>query len=115
MRFALGNLTIFDDAWLSVLENDQADWFFGGALADDFSCYTEIVEEGIADEGRVSNADETIIDTVGVDMLDFTALEVVEYAACDKRQVQTSVSVGSNGNLSISIQPADEGPYSFLP
>jgi hypothetical protein len=57
MSLAFRNLAVFDDAGFPVLEHDEADGFFGGAFADYFGCYVEVVGEGIADEGWVCNAD----------------------------------------------------------
>jgi hypothetical protein len=61
-----------------VLEDDETDGFVWGSFADDFGCDGEFCGEGIADEGGVSDADETIVYAVGVDMFNGTRLEVGE-------------------------------------
>jgi hypothetical protein len=106
--FAFGNLAVLDDALFSVLEDDEADGFIGGALSDDFCGYREVVCEGIAYEGGICDADEAVVYAVGVDVFNASFLEISEDAVGDERQVQASIPIRRDGDLSINIEQREE-------
>lgn len=61
---------ILDDVWAAVLLQDQANRFFSIAFTDNFSGDVNRFSGGKANEGGVGNFDETVVNAVGVDMLD---------------------------------------------
>lgn len=77
MGFPLRDFRVFYDSWLTVLEDNEADWFVWGTFTNYLSCDIQVVGETVAYEGWVCDADETIIYAVCVDVLDVATLKVV--------------------------------------
>lgn len=84
MGFTFGNFAVFNDPRLPIFENDKADGFFGGAFADYFRCDAEIVQERVAYESWICDADKAVIYAVGVDVFDVAAVEICQHTVCDE-------------------------------
>jgi hypothetical protein len=70
------DFAILDHAWHTVFKDDETDGFIWTALADDFGCDVEVLFRTAPDENWVRDADETVIYTVSVDMLNSSELEI---------------------------------------
>jgi hypothetical protein len=57
MGFAVRDFRVFDYAGFVVFEDDETDGFVGGTFSDDFGGDGEGVEERVAYEGGVCDAD----------------------------------------------------------
>lgn len=71
-----GDFGVFDDAWFTVFEDDETDWFFWVTFTDYFCCDVEILGEGVAYEDWVCDADEAVVYAIGVNVLNLATLEV---------------------------------------
>ena len=64
------NFRVLHNVGFAVLENNETDGFGSVALAYYLGCEVNVLRGGEADECRVSDLDEGVVDTVGVDMID---------------------------------------------
>lgn len=70
------DLRVFDDAKLAALERDDADCFGGFRLLDDFGAAVRTCSDAVAEEDGVGDANEAVVDAVGVEVGDVTGGEV---------------------------------------
>lgn len=100
----LVNLGVLDNVGLAVLGENQADGLGGIALADDLGSNVDVERSGEADEDGVGDLDKAVVDAVGVDMLDSTLAHVIKNTRDDESLVDTTVSVGGDGDLALGLE-----------
>src|SRR6266516_1138187 len=94
------HLRIFNHVWFAVFQYDQTYGFLRVSFADNFCCNVDILCSCAADENRVSNLDEAIVDAVGMDMLDATLEYIRPRYGHYECLIYATISIGSNGDLS---------------
>ncbi|KAI6761286.1 hypothetical protein HG531_001839 [Fusarium graminearum] len=100
----LVDLGVLNDIGLAVLGENQTDGLGSVALAHDLGSNVDIKGGREANEDRVGDLDEAVVNAVGVDVLDATLSHVVNNTRKNKSIVETAVSIRSNSNLALGLE-----------
>jgi len=73
--FGLGKLRVLDDSERSSLPSDDSDGFGRDRLGDDLSSAFGLLSDAVSDEGWVRDSNQTVVDSVGVDVLDLSIFD----------------------------------------
>lgn len=105
------NLRVLDDAKLAPFERDDSDRFGGFRLFDDFGPAVGACFDAVAEEDGVGDADEAVVDTVGVEVRDSARGEVGKDRGgggggegSAKGGVDSAVAIGRDGDRGASVE-----------
>src|SRR2546421_10014780 len=93
------HLRIFNHVWFAVFQYNQTYGFLCVSFADNFCCNVDILWSCEADENRVSDLDEAIVDAVSMDMLDATSAHIRPRSRHYERLIYAAICIRSNGDL----------------
>lgn len=106
-----GDLRVLDDAEFAALESDDSDRLGGIRLLDDLGSTVGFTSDAVAEEDGVGDADEAVVDAVGVEVVDAAGCEVGEDGGgggggegSAKASVEAAVAIGSDGDGGASVE-----------
>lgn len=95
----LVDLGVLDHVGLAVSLQDQAHRLGGVTLANNLGGDVDVLRGGKSNEHGVGNLDQAVVHTVVVDVLDAPLPHVLSHAGREEGLVDSTVSIGGNGNL----------------
>lgn len=106
LRLGLGELGVLDDAEGPSPASDDADRLGRLRLGDDLGAALRLLGDAVAEEGRVRDTDEAVVDAVGVDEADLALGDDGEDGArvggrdgSAEGRVDAAVSIGGKRDL----------------
>lgn len=97
----LVDLGVFHNIRPAVLLQNQSHRFCSIAFPDDLSGDINVLGGCKANEYGVGNLGETVVDTVGVNVLNAPLSHILTHARCNECLVNTTVTIRCNGDLCV--------------
>lgn len=99
-RFGGGgvDLRVLDNVGLAILQDDEADGLGRVAFTDDLGGKVHVLGSGEANEDGIRNFDETVVDAIGVNMVDIAGFDVGEDGRGNKGLIDAAIAIRGDGD-----------------
>lgn len=95
---------VLDDVGFAVLENYEANRLSCIAFADNLGSEVYVLGGREPDEDRVGNLDETVVDTVGVDVVDVAGFDIGKDGGGNEGLVDAAIAIGGNSDSRFGLE-----------